>query len=230
MSQFCGPGSNKTLNPTWYDPLGPKTGPKSTGAAPLRTGVFDALGNWQPQATAYSGEVSNRAAAAANNPGYASAAGLANRSLAGDYLHGTPELDRAIAQMRTAAGREAGDATAAVQDQFARNGVPFSTANQQAAQAAQAASTARAGDTEAQMRLANYQDERNKQLQAVNLLDQAQGAPLNYLDTAASAPLGPLTQVGQILAGLSGNGQLVKPDILNKDTWSHALSADIGAL
>jgi len=150
--------------------------------------------------------------------------------LNGDYLHGTPELDNVVARMRASGGREAANQSAGIQEQFARNGVQFSTANQQAQQSAGAAATAKSNDTEAGLRYQNYQNERNNQLSAVGLLDAAQQAPLNYLDKASTAGLAPMSQMGQIIAGLAGNGQLVKPDIMPQKSIGGSMLDLVGNL
>lgn len=226
MPSFCEPNNNKKIPPKWYDPLGPKR----IGGQAFRQEIFSDLHDLAPQLKQNAADVGARAGAAAADPGWAGAADNARRSIAGDYLNGTPQLDAALARARAAGTREAGNAAAGVRDQFARNGLSFSTVNQQAQQAAQAGATARVNDTETQARLANYQQERANQVQAPGQLKAATDVPIDYLSGQGSAPLVPLNSVGQLVSGLAGGGQLVKPDVLGQRNWIDSGAQNIGSL
>jgi hypothetical protein len=91
---------------------------------------------------------------------------------------------------------------------MAKNGMDFSTASQQAQQAANAAASATAGRTEAEARGQNYLGERANQNAAGSMLQQATSAPLSYLGQVSGAATQPLTQAGNLLSGLSSGGQI----------------------
>lgn len=226
MASFCEPNNNKKVKPQWYDPLGPRR----IGGTAFREGIFSDLRKLAPELKANAAGIATRAGAAAADPGWTGAADNARRSIAGDYLNGTPQLDAALARTRAAGTREAGNAAAGIRDQFARNGMAFSTANQQAQQGAQAAATARVNDTETQARLANYQQERAQQIQAPGQLKTVMDIPLDYLSAQGTAPLVPLNAIGQLVSGLAGGGQLIKPDILSERNWLDAGAQNIGSL
>ena len=226
MAQFCGPNSNKKVKPQWYDPLGPSR----IGGQAFRQGIFNDLRKLAPELKQNAADMGARAGVAAADPGWSGAADNARRAIAGEYLKGSPQLDAALARTRAAGTREAGNAAAGIREQFARNGLSYSTANQQAQQMAQAGATARVNDTETQARLANYQQERANQAQAPGQLKSALDAPIDYLSAQGTAPLVPLNAIGQLVAGLAGGGQLIKPDILSKESWSTSLSQGIGSL
>lgn len=189
---------------TQYDPFGVKTGGREE-----RNYVFNQLDKARPQMEANRQATVDALKAGASNPGYAQAQALAQRTMSGDFLHGSPELENQIGQMRAASSREGADTEANLRDQFARNGMSFSTANQQAAQSNKALTTARANDTEAGMRMQNYAGERSAQMQAPQMLDAAVSAPINYLAQTSSAETAPMAQIAQIVAGLAGNGQVM---------------------
>ena len=209
----CFNPDRKKIRPDYYDPLGPGRG----GGPGMRAGVYKDLRALQPELMARAGEIHDRAASAAGNPGFVEATDLARSNIRGDRLRGSPELDTMVGRMRASGAREGANSAAGIRDQFARNGMTFSTANQQAQQGAQAANTARSGDTEAQMRLGNHVTERANQNNAVGQLEAAQSAPLNYLQMGANPELLPLAQIAAMVQGLSGNGQLVKPDIVENE-------------
>lgn len=108
---------------------------------------------------------------------------VTNKTLSGAYLNSSPQatanVDPMLAGVRRRGQAEAADNNAAIQSSFNRAGMGFSTANQQAQQANNAAASARSGETEAAARLAaqqaadqqkfaGYQAERGIQSQAAN--------------------------------------------------------------
>lgn len=214
------------IQPTYYDPLGPA----KKGGQAIRNNVFGVINNSLGRSQSDSAAAAEGARTAASDPAYAAAAENARRSIAGDYLHGSPELDRMLAQMRASGQREAANTQAGIRDQYSRNGMSFSTANQQAQQAAGAAATAKANEVESQARLANYTGERQNQLAAPQQLQAAQSIPLTYLQEAAGAPYSTLAPIAQLVQGLAGQGQLVKPDILEKDSYYGSLMGATGKL
>lgn len=169
---------------------------------------------------------------AAANPGYAAAQGYAQRVINGDYLHGSPELDDQISKMRAASTRQVGDANAGIRDRFSRNGMGFSTANQQAQNNATALGTAGADAAEAATRFQNYSNERGYQNSGVDTLNSAVSAPLNYLSQVSSARLAPQAQMANIVQGLSGGGQTmpIPQDVAQGSSYMGSLFGNVGKL
>jgi len=181
MARVCGESTSQ-VKPKWYDPLGP-TGFKrgvpqfgTTGGPEQREAIFSQLANLFPAMQDSSGRAASYAETAADNPGYGAARDLATRELRGEFLNGSPALNDFISRMRAQNVAEGENAAARMRSQYQSNGLPWSTANQQAQQAAQAAGTAKADATEAATRLANYQNERGMQQNAVDTLNAGTSA------------------------------------------------------
>lgn len=217
----CGGGTTtKTDKPQWFDPLGPasidpKTGKQTfttTGGVPLREQIFDYLGPLTDKLQNNAGNIAAGYQSAASDPGYLAAAENARKTISGDYLSGSPQFDAAMNAARTRTMADASDADARIQQQYGRAGMGWSTANQQARQASRAATAARAGETEAAARGQNYQLERERQTQGADMLAKAQGIPLEYLSKTNEAYTQPLSQIAQLVQGLSGQGQLATPN------------------
>jgi hypothetical protein len=162
---------------------------------------------------------------AANDAGFGSAGNLARGEIAGNYLNGSPALDRAMAYNRAASISSAADQDARIRSNYGRNGMAFSTGAQQAEQAGRAAANASAAQTNAQTYLQNYLGERANQNNAVNLLAAAKQAPLSYLSGVSNALVSPLTQAGNLLSGLSSGGQTITTG--TSGTYSPSLGANI---
>jgi hypothetical protein len=204
----------------WYDPLGPNSSGQfsyNNGGPDMRSSIYSKMNSYDPLISKATNETAKTAFGAASDPGYTQAKQLARSTIGGTYLDGSPELENQIAQMRTSANREVANTNAGVRDQFARNGLQFSTANQQAQEANQAYGTAKANETEANTRLSNYQTERGRQYDALNTLDTANSAPLTYLSQVSSSALSPLYTQAQTVNGLSGGGQMASQNYDNVD-------------
>ena len=165
---FCDKNKRYVDKPEWFDPLGPNANGENapTGGPEARSRIFDYLQSKAPGLNGQASQLSTRLARAANDPGFGSAASLARKSMNGDYLNGSPQIDRSLASMRQAAAAQTADQSADIRGAYARAGQSFSTANQQSEQSANAASAARANELESQVRLANYQAERQNQIGA----------------------------------------------------------------
>lgn len=212
---FCDSGQSQTNKGQYIDPLGPTSiGPHGravyapTGAPQMRTQLFNYLGQYQPAMNAAGQSYASGLQSAAANPGWAQAADLANKTMAGDYLHGSPELDAAMTANTRQAMASAADSGARIKSQMGMNGMGFSTANQEAQQANTASAAANAANTNAQTYLQNYLSERQNQNNAVNNLATATSTPLNYLQGVSGAMEQPLTQAGNLLSALSSGGQV----------------------
>ncbi len=254
-------GSNQTYTdkPEYFDPLGTAQNgnphaTQGTGGPEMRANIFDYLGNNAPNYRASAEQLASGLQGAAKDPGFAAGADLARSTIAGDYLGGGPAFKQALsdygagveknlAGLRSASTAEAADTEANLRDRFARSGLGFSTANQQASQSAGAAATARANELESGVReganqyttgakLNNYAAERQAQKAGVDQLGAAVGQPLEYLSQVPTAYLSPESQAAQIIAGLAGSGQIATPQstIVKKPGALDYTSAILGSI
>jgi hypothetical protein len=199
----------------WIDPLGPTSinangsqDYSATGAPQLRSQLFNYLSGWLPQLAGAGQGAANAMTSAAALPGWGIAANNATRTAAGDYLNGSPVLDRALAYQRASALQGVADQNARIRSQFAKNGQSFSTGMEQAEQANTAAATANANAQNANTYLQNYLGERQNQVNAPGQLAAATGTPINYLQGVTGALSLPLAQAGNLLSALSSGGQV----------------------
>lgn len=89
-----------------------------------------------------------------------------------------------------------------------------------------------AADTEAGSRTGQYGQERALQTQAANQLNAAYASPLNYLSQSASPEMNQLSQIAQMVQGLSGSGQIATPNstiVKQPGVYDYALGT-LGAL
>ncbi len=233
MGSCFGNQKPRRITGQWYDPLGPTSVDSKgrqkiepSGAIEQRRAIFSDINKMR--AGLRSSNTSQAAADAAANPGWSGAADLANRTVRGEYLKGNPALDDALGKMRAATVAEGANNAANQRSQFERNGLSFSTANQQAQNNATTAATASANAAEAGARANNYMAERQLQTQAPQMLEQATSTPLNYLQLQDMAKLIPLSQMAQVIAGLAGQGQIIKPDLLQRQSKGRQMMAAAG--
>ena len=197
------------------DPLGPTSiGPggqpqfSATGAPQIRSTLFNYLNQSLPSSVSAGNTYAGASQGAAANPGWATAAGNANQNAAGDYLAGSPQLDTALATQRGQTMADAANQDARIKSQFTQNGMGWSTGQQQAQEANNAAAGAQAANTSAQTYLQNYMNERANQNNAGTQLATATSQPLNYLSGVAGATQAPLAGAGNLISGLSSGGQV----------------------
>lgn len=235
MGSCFGTQKPRRITPQWYDPLGPSSVDSKgrqkfepSGAVEQRRAIFSDFNKMRGDLR--NSPTADAAAQAAANPGWSAAGDLATRTLRGDYLNGSPALDDALGKMRAATVAEGANNAADQRSQFARNGLSFSTANQQAQNNATTAGTASANAAEAGARANNYMAERQLQTQAPQMLEQATSQPLNYLQLQDMAKLIPLSQMAQIIAGLAGQGQVIKPDLLQRQSKGRQFTAAAGEI
>lgn len=206
-------GSNN--NELWANALGPTSiGPNgkpiftASGAAPLGQSALSYLGSVMPQMNQGAQDYASALKTSAANPGFAAAAGNATNTAAGDYLAGSPELNRALAQNQATESAGAADAAAREKSMLAKNGMAFGTTQQQAEQGATAQGNEAAANTNAQAYLNNYQAERGAQNNAGSQLAQAVSTPLSYLGQVPGAYSSGVTPAAGIISGLGSGGQL----------------------
>lgn len=236
---FCGKTKKHTDQPQYIDPLGPagfdaKGRPifEPTGGIAQRKQIFGDLDAFRPQIKADSEAAASGWRTAARDPGWATSQDLARRTIAGDYLKGSPELDAAMAGIRGRALAGAADQDARIRSGMARAGMGFSTANQQASQANRARTEADVAANEAQARLANYQAERGYQTQAPGMLAETLQTPLNYLSQAGSSLMSPLGQMSEIVKALTGGGSTATANtaLVKEDGAGQHIAQAIGSL
>jgi hypothetical protein len=145
---------------------------------------------------------------AASNPGWGTAQTNAVENAAGNYLNGSPELNRALAQNQATASAGAADTAARARSMLASNGMGFGTAQQQAEQAATAQGNEAAANTNALAYLQNYQAERGAQNNAGVQLSQSTAAPLSYLGSVGGAYTSGLTPAASLISGLGSGGSI----------------------
>ncbi len=243
---FCGSNQATTDSPQWFDPLGPSwlkdkngyntLGSPPTNAVPLRQDIFNQLPGVTAQGNQSAQQLTQGLKTAAQNPGFQAGQDLANKTIAGGFLGGTPEFNAALAKYQAGVGKTANqvkqgalassvDSTADQRSRYSRAGMGFSTGNQQAAQSAEAAGAARANElaagiqqqgnqTEEAARVQNNLAERGAQQQGVNQLQTAQSTPLQYLSQIPSALNAPLAQEGQLVSGLASGGPIATPNTM----------------
>lgn len=201
---------NAWANPLGASSVGPGGHPTFTasGAPQLGAQTLSYLGALMPQMNQAGQGYASALQGAAANPGWASAQSNAASTAAGNYLNGSPELNRALAQNQAAAGAGAANAAAQQKSLLAKNGMTWGTGQQQAEQAAQAQGNEAAAQTNALAYLQNYQAERQAQNNAGGQLAQAVGAPLNYLSQVPGAYSSGLTPAAQLISGLGSGGQI----------------------
>lgn len=219
---FCGSSQGGTTANTnqYVDPLGPSSLTRlpngqsianysASGAPQMRTSLFNYLKGQTPSLEQAGQAAGSAATEAANNPGWAEAQAQAQKNINGDYLAGSPQLDAAMNQNQVQQLRASADQNAQAASKYALNGMDFSTAHDQAAQANTAAAASSAANTNAQTYLQNYLAERTNQNNGATQLQTATNAPLSYLNQVSANETAPLTQIGNIISGLSSGGQVV---------------------
>jgi len=230
-------GSDKqyTDKPQWFDPLGPDAAGKQspTGGPEQRAGIYSQISSLYPQAQQSSQQLVTGLKTASQDPGFAAGADQARKTINGGYLGGAPEFNQALSKFQAGTGKAVSavkqgalassvDSTADMRSRFGRAGLGFSTGNEQAAQATQAAGAARANELganiqqganqmEANARTQNYGQERMIQQQGTKQLQDANAAPLQYLSQIPSSLYAPSATQAQIVSGLSGGGPIATP-------------------
>lgn len=215
MGSFCQDNQSQRVNNSWMDPLGPTSvGPGgrpnfgATGAPQMRSTLFNYLGGYIPGMAQAGQNYASALGKAASDAGWNQAAGVARGNLAGQYLNGSPQVDRAIAANRNAQMADAANEGARIRSQYNQNGMGFSTGAQQADQANRTAAATQAAQNAANTYMQNYMAERANQNAAGQQLVQATAAPLNYLSQVPGAYTSGLTSAGNLLTGLSSGGQM----------------------
>ena len=209
---FCSSSQSQQNTGKYIDPYA-----QVPGAAGLRDQLFNYMGGSMGQSNAGAQTYAQGLQSAAANPGWQTAANNANANAAGDYLNGSPELDRAMAYNRAAAQSSAADQSARIKDQYAKNGMGFSTADQEAQQSTNAAANAQANAQDAQMYQQNYTAERANQNAAGSQLAQATGAPLQYLSAVPGAYSSGVSPYASTLGGLVSGGSMYTTGVNTTD-------------
>lgn len=212
---FCSSAQSESPQNLWANSLGPSSigpGGKPTftpsGAAQLGASTLNYLGQNSGQMNAAGQASASALQSAAANPGFGAAQTAAANTAAGDYLSGSPQLNRALAENQATAGAGAADAAARARSTMNSNGMAWGTGQQQVQQAATAQGNEAAANTNALAYLQNYQAERGAQNQAGGQLAGAYSAPLSYLGAVPGAlASGPSTEA-PIISGLGSGGQI----------------------
>jgi hypothetical protein len=213
-TQASNSGGTQNFN-QWANPLGPSSiGANGkpiftpSGAAPLGAQTLSYLGSSLPQMNQAGQAYATALQGAAAAPGFGAAQTNATDTAAGDYLAGSPELNRALAQNNAVAGAGAADEAARARSTMAKNGMAWGTGQQQVEQATQAQANEAAANTNAQAYLQNYQAERGAQNNAGSQLAQAYSAPLSYLSGVPGAYTSGLNPAASLISGLGSGGSI----------------------
>lgn len=135
----------------------------------------------------------------ATNPGWEQATNLANNTIRGDYLGGSPQFQAGLDAIRRGGTRTAADQAASARSRASLAGAPMGTAGLQAIQAGNAATSANTEDTIAKTLAENYARERGYQMAAPGMLKEAVAAPGQLYEAGNAAQLNPLATSAQIL-------------------------------
>lgn len=242
MSSFCDSGgtTQSTNTNQWVDPLGPSSingktdSYASTGAPQFRNSIFNYLGGTGGTGTGQlpsleqAGQTAGSAATtAANNPAWANATDLANNTILGNYLGGSPELTAQENANTASQLQAAGNSNARARSNFAENGMSYGTPELQAEQANNAAAAATAGNTNANLIGNNYENQSALQQNAVNNLSTATGTPLNYLSSVSTDTTQPLSQLANIISGLSSGGQVIQTGSSGVESTQPSTASDV---
>lgn len=206
--------------------------------------------NVAPQLQALSRNTLTAEQAAAANPAWAQAqqrAGdiatgklVANPYLEQSIASSRKAMDAGLAGTREASGADEAGKQAAIASNFARNGQTFSTANQQAAQADQAALDARLAESENaaragfsaaadQTRMQDYAAAPGRQDAAIEGLNKATSAPLNYLSQAQQTAAAPSKEYSDMLTKTFG-GPSANTAIYNTKGLADWMSSGMSSL
>ena len=138
---FCQSQQGTSAPPVWADPLGPtSTGPRgvanygTSGAPQIRGNLFNYMGGLAPQMNQSAQQLASGLTSAAGSSFYPSAQRFAENTMAGNYLAGSPQLDKAMAANQSQAMAGAADENARIKSDMGKSGMGMSTAYQQAAQ------------------------------------------------------------------------------------------------
>lgn len=219
-------GVNPTYNTIHADYFDPLYGQGQD----MRTGIYNQIAGLFPGMMSNAQGASGAMGQAYALPGWGQAQQLASNEMQGNYLNGSPELDAAMAQMRAGSEAATANTNAGVRSQYAQNGMAFGTGNQEAEAANNAANNASANQAEAQAREQNYQAERQLQSNAVNNYATATTTPLNYLAQDNEPYMTPLTEISQIVSGLSKGGAVNNPDTAVDPGFMKDLFGSIGSI
>lgn len=225
-----GIGAFLGVNPTYNTIHGDYYDPLEGSGQNMRGSIYNQIAGLWPGLMQNSQRTAGALGRAAVAPGWGQGQQLAMDTMGGKYLNGSPQLDNAMAQMRAGANAATANTNAGVRSQFAQNGMSFGSGNQEAQMASEAANNASANNAEAQARLQNYQAERANQNNAINTYATATSTPLSYMGQENEAYLQPLSEIGQLVKGLSGGGTVSNPDTAVDKGLMGNLMGSIGSI
>lgn len=213
MGCFGGGVNKDTTNPVYFGPFGEGSSTPNLDAMRLRSKIWSNMEGADQQANANTARLTGSINTAATNPGWGEAGQLAQKQIRGIYLNGSPQLQKQLDANQAAASRDAANQAADIRSGYAKNGVAFSTADQQAQQAAQAAANATAQKTNADIIAENYAKERQIQQASPDLLNTALTSPINIEGQANPALYDPLNKQAQLVTSLATGGSTTNPDV-----------------
>lgn len=227
-SSFLG-GNNKptALPQNFYNMYGQMNTP-NTGAISSMQNIFGTLngGNFQSQINNASKNYAGALTNAANDPGLRSIYDFGQRQLNGEYLN-SPIVNGYANQAYTSQLAAGADQAAQTRARYARAGLGFSTANQQAQDADVASAAQKASTTRAGILSSNYQNERQLQQNAPGQISSAISQPLSYLSQIPSAYYTPLQMQAGLTTQLAGGANVSTPQYYQAPGFSDMLAGGI---
>lgn len=231
-------GSNKTVAPQYFDPLGPNAEGQHVGSGgpELRNKVFEYLPGLMQSGLANSARAANAAREGAAKFGQIGDYGQS--VMRGNYLNASLPLIKSLQATRAAANQQAQNTYSGaradlsgiqnqVRSRYNRAGQTFGTGMQQAQESAQAALNAdiaraesarlaQQAATEQQALLQNYMAERQIQNQAPAYIAMAAEKPFQMLSAVPSIEASGITPSAEILGALASGGSIVSPNTYYK--------------
>lgn len=211
-SIFGGDTKQQTVAPIRYGTFG-ETGPDKD-AIKLKTDIYNRIPQIRPQADQLNNQIIGGLQTASAHPLWQNMLQLSGDQMQGKYLNSPQALKDQSARMMQAAQRGAADQNADIRSSYARNGMRFSTANQEAEMASAAAARAKALDTASNIEAQNYQRERGIQQTSGDMAASAIEQPINIMAQTTKALYDPLQKEAGIIVPLGSGGSVNNPEVM----------------
>lgn len=226
-SAFNSSKAPTALNPNTYNMYGQMNTPNTGGITSMNNLFGDV--NSQGFQSGVQGATNNYTGAlnsAANNPGIGSAYQYALGELNGNNLS-NPLVNQYANQAYQSNINAAADQNARTNASFARGGMGFSTANQEAQQANTAAAASKGALARSGILSQNEQFERGLQQQAPGLINTEVAQAPNYLSQVTGAMYSPLQSQAGLTSTLVGGNQVASPTYMANPSGAQQLGTGI---
>lgn len=218
---------NKSVPATVYNAYGEANQPIK-GAITSRDNIFNAINGdaFQSGINGASNLYTSRLKAAAYDPRLSAISNYGSDVLAGRYLTSPVVTGYAnqAADTINAAGADEAARSAAL---YTRGGQGFSTGMLQALQSARTAAAQKAATTRAGILSSNYQNERNMQQGATDIVSNSVNQPLNYLGQVTGAMYQPYQLQAGLTTQLLGQNQIHDPTLIQQPNAMSSIASGI---